>query len=140
VSGVDSFIHQIIEQSSRLDRKAITALCKIKVVRLGGRGGGPTRKPKKITPLGNQTWLVGVWGLIKMTNVEEQWIEDTTEVVARKHGTDAHSIESIKWEIKGRFADKAQPGDQLLQIVAMPVGRTLSEPRFAGPVTLTSAT
>src|SRR5690606_27256419 len=35
VSGVESLSHQLVRQSTQLDREALTALCKIKVTRSG---------------------------------------------------------------------------------------------------------
>ena len=114
VSGVDSLIHQLIKQSSSLDKTAITKLCKIKVVHHGRKAGDkPILNGPKIRQLGNQTWLVGVYVDDEEDSAKNRWTEHKQKVLSEKHETD---VDSVDWGKSGRFIDEAKPGDQLIQI------------------------
>jgi phosphatidylserine/phosphatidylglycerophosphate/cardiolipin synthase-like enzyme len=56
VAGAASLIEQLVKQSSELDEKQIAQLCKIKVIRRGGRNGArPERRKTRIAELGNRS-------------------------------------------------------------------------------------
>ncbi len=77
VAGVASLIEQLVKQSAPLDKKRIAQLCKINVIRRGGRIGARLRRRKTpIARLGNQTWIVGVHELKHDARPAEQRLID----------------------------------------------------------------
>lgn len=65
VSGVASFIEQLVHQSEELQPRHIARLCRIKVIRRGGRGGGPghQRRKTRLARLGNRRGWSGFGNL-----------------------------------------------------------------------------
>jgi phosphatidylserine/phosphatidylglycerophosphate/cardiolipin synthase-like enzyme len=77
VSAVASFLEQLMRSSVEIKVPQIVALCKIKVIRRGRKIGGVRRKDRKtITPLGNQTWLIGVKELVRNPAAHEKKLID----------------------------------------------------------------
>jgi hypothetical protein len=118
VSGVESFIEQLVQQSDRLTKKRIAALCKIKVIRKSGRNRGRRRKRRtKIAQLGNRTWLVGVRELVrKPPTEEERLIEQATNSLRTRLKRPDEVFDWIKWDRSSRFAHDCREGDSLIQI------------------------
>jgi hypothetical protein len=119
VSGVASLIEQLKRQSRRLDKTALHALSKIKVVRHGfGPGTNSTKhKRPKISDLGTRTWLVGVVEFDRELTASEQKVTDQAQAkLAKKHKTNEDSITWIRWTGKSPFPTKCQSGDQVIQI------------------------
>jgi hypothetical protein len=114
VSGVASFIEQLIQQLDELQPQRIAALCRIKVVRRGYRGARERRKrTMKIEPLGNRTWLVGVRELARDPVPEEQ------EYIARASkllNSPEEDLDWVRWGTRGRFVRECREGDSLVQI------------------------
>jgi phosphatidylserine/phosphatidylglycerophosphate/cardiolipin synthase-like enzyme len=76
-AGVASLIEQLVKQSSILDRKQIAELCKVKVIRRGGRrSAGPRKRKTRISRLGDQTWITGVHEIRQDPKPEEQRLID----------------------------------------------------------------
>lgn len=115
-AGVESFLEQLIAQSEKLDGARLSELCKIVVVKRGGRGLGAARKKPRISEIGNRLWLLGVCELIKITAEEDEWIEESKHELAREHETDPDSIDWIRWGRSGRFVAHAKTGDRAIQI------------------------
>ena len=118
VSAVASFIEQLIQQSRELRTQDVAALCKIRVVRRGGRfDGSSKRKLTKVTTLGNRTWLIGVRELVNDPVSKEQTLIDRAMESLRKQTahTDA-DISWIRWGTRGRFARECRAGDTVIQI------------------------
>jgi hypothetical protein len=117
VGGVAAFIEQLVKQTKVLDAAALTALTKIKVERRGGRPPAPQRRKPVISDLGHQTWLLGVYELIKTTPIEQRWIDRSREQVAEKQEIkDVEEVGWIKWGASGRVVKDALPGDWVIQI------------------------
>lgn len=72
VSGVASFIEQLVSVTPRLSERQIKGLCSIPVVRRRGRVRRRTRRMPRPRRLGDQTWLVGVRELAHDPVPEEQ--------------------------------------------------------------------
>jgi len=118
VSGVASFIEQLLAQSTELRAKQLTDLCRIKVIRRGGwlPGAHRARKPK-IRRLGNDTWLVGVRELVKEPPAdEEEKIERATRALRSKTGDADLEPDWIRWAGKSRFRQECREGDSVIQI------------------------
>ena len=118
VSGVASFIEQLIRQSDELLLPRIAQLCKIKVVRWGGRGAGAKKKHRtNIAPIGNRTWLVGVYELIKEpTPAERKSINQATHVLNTRLNLSEDDFDWLRWSGRSRFAMECREGDSLIQI------------------------
>jgi hypothetical protein len=118
VSGVASFIEQLLAQSTELHAKQLTNLCRIKVIRRGGwlPGTHRARKPK-IRRLGCDTWLVGVRELVKESSAdEEEKIERATRALRAKTGDANFEPDWIRWAGKSRFRQECREGDSVIQI------------------------
>ena len=119
VSGVASFIEQLVQQSEKLTDDKIKRLCRIKVNKRGGRGklkGGKHLKTK-ITQLGNRTWLVGVKELVGDPAPDEQkMIDKAKEALRPKLNDPEEELGWIRWTGKSRFIQESREGDRLIQI------------------------
>ena len=113
-SGVASLIEQLVEKSKQLDETAITQLCKIKVARHGGPGGG--HKKPEISELGHRTWLVGVYELVRIKPKEQDLVDEATQTLEAEHHKKEDDLSWIKWTGKSAFALKCKPGDMVIQI------------------------
>jgi len=118
VSGVASFIEQLILQSKELLAEDIDALCKIKVTRRGGRPQEGAKQPKpEITPLGNRIWLVGIHQLAKDPPPSEQeQIDQAIEILRPKMRTPDEEFSYVRFGLRGRFALECREGDSLIRI------------------------
>jgi hypothetical protein len=139
VSGVASFIEQLVHQSEELQPRHIDRLCRIKVIRRGGRGGGPghQRRKTRLARLGNRTWLVGVRELVRDPVPAEQKMIAKAEAVLRSRFND---LEWIRWSGKGRFIRECRAGDSLIQIWRSSRARRPSSVIRAQPVLLKQKT
>lgn len=142
VAGVASLIEQLIEQSSPLDKERIAHLCKIKVIRRGGRNGAvPKRRRTRISKLGNQTWIVGVDEVKQDPKPEEQrLINRATRSLRDQLGVSDDDFNWIKWSVRGRFARECRMGDLLIQICRSANSKRPSEVLKAVPVLLKQPT
>jgi phosphatidylserine/phosphatidylglycerophosphate/cardiolipin synthase-like enzyme len=114
-SGVASFIAQLATTRSLLDGKAIAALCKIVVVRTGWSKKG-RKAPVRIGRLGNSTWIVGVYDLVRDPPPDEQRLIDrANSEINQRLGSNAE-YEWIRWEKKSKFAKECRAGDTLIKI------------------------
>jgi hypothetical protein len=118
VAGVASFIEQLLPQSTELQAKHLAMLCKIKVVRRGGRLFGTRRQPKpRISRLGNRTWMVGIYELKRDPRPSERKkIEQATRELRTKVGDPDFEPSWIKWSGKSRFRRQCRKGDSVIQI------------------------
>lgn len=116
VAGVASFIEQLLPQSGELNTSRIAALCKIKVIRRGGRGTGTRRKPK-IAQLGNRTWLVGVRELVKDPSpIEQRLIDRAMDKLRTQMKAPEEESAWLRWGATSRFARECREGDSVIQI------------------------
>lgn len=118
VAAVASLIEQLVQQSRELGAKDINRLCKIKVNRRGGRQlGRRTKRKAKIDKLGNNTWLIGLRGLVREPSPQEQRLIDSAITKIRKQ-TEAEDddIGWMKWGTRGRFVRECRAGDNVIQI------------------------
>jgi hypothetical protein len=118
VAGIASFIEQLITQSNRLSANRIATLCKIKVVRLGGRGTGVSKQRlPKVAPLGDRTWLVGVREIVKDPAPNEQrLIELALQSLRSKMKAPEGGLEWLRWTGNGPFVRGCRKGDSVIQI------------------------
>lgn len=119
VSGVASLIEQLVRQSDALTDADIVRLCRIKVIRRGGRGRGAAggRRKPRLSPLGSRTWLVGVHELVRGPAPEEKkMIEKATKVLRSRLGNPHEEPDWIRWTGKSRFLRECRAGDSVLQI------------------------
>jgi hypothetical protein len=118
VGGVASLIEQLVKQSSELDKKQISQLCRIKVIRRGGWNvARQNRRKPRITDLGNRTWIVGVRELKGDPRPEEQTLIDSAmRSLHERLGSDEDDFNWIKWGVRGRFPQECRAGDLLIQI------------------------
>ncbi len=117
VSGIASFIAQLANQSKTLDRSALTQLCRIKVVRRGGRLGNIAKKRAKISPLGDSTWLLGlVEDDFNYSRAQQQLFDEATDKLTHEHETSAKHAYPV-WMGRGFFARQCKEGDRLIQII-----------------------
>lgn len=122
-SGAASFIAQLSTKRSRLDGKDIAALCKIKVVRTGWPRG-KRKKQVRIRRLGNATWIVGVYDLVRdPTKVEQKHIDRATSDINERLGAEHEEYDWIRWGKKGKFARECRVGDTLIHIYNPKSGR-----------------
>jgi len=139
VSGVASFIEQLAKQSEALTPSHIARLCKIKVIRRGGRGNPKGRQKRKtsLTRLGNRTWLVGVRELIRdPTPDEEKLIAGAmTSLRPRLSGADEEP-DWVRWCGKSRFKQECREGDTLIRIWRSHRAKRPSNVLRAAPVLL----
>jgi hypothetical protein len=121
VSAVASLIEQLIESSSQITAKRIATLCKIKVVRRGGRPAGDGGKRRtKISRLGNRTWLVGVRELIRPpAPTEQRMIDKAKSELRRRFNDEEEDFDWIKWGTRDRFAKTCRQGDSVIQILKL---------------------
>lgn len=118
VSGVASLIEQLVRQSKALDELRIEELCKIKVVRRGGRRGvGRRTRVTRVVPLGRRTWLVGVHQLVRDPPPDEQRMIDRAAKTlrARAEGRD-EDPNWVRWGRRGLLPRDCREGDSLIQI------------------------
>jgi hypothetical protein len=117
VAGIASFIEQLIPQSRELLAGDIDSLCKIKVTRRGGRPqrGAKRRKPK-VNPLGNQTWLIGVYELAEDPPPNEQELIDRAIESLRPKMKAQQEVCWVRFPHKHPFAMNCKEGDSLIQI------------------------
>jgi hypothetical protein len=119
VSGVASFIEQLVQQSEELNRSRIDELCRIKVIR---RGGHPfpisqARRRTRITRLGNRTWLIGVRELVRDPAPDEQkMIAKALKSLHARTSDSKSEPDWIRWSGKNRFVRECREGDSLIQI------------------------
>jgi hypothetical protein len=117
VAGVASFIEQVLAQSKELKANRIATLCKIKVVRRGGRGRGSKQRSPKIARLGNRTWLVGVRELVKDPAPNEQLLIERALKTLRSQMKDPEEESAwLRWGATTRFARECRQGDSVIQI------------------------
>jgi hypothetical protein len=119
VAGVASFIEQVIHQSQQLDEEHIDRLCRIKVIRRGGRGlaKGRHRRKTSLARLGNRTWLVGVHELARDPAPDEKkMIEKAMKTVRQRLNKPDEEPNWIRWSVKGSFVRECREGDSLIQI------------------------
>lgn len=114
VSGVSSFIEQVVQESRELQSRDIAKLCKITVVRRGGWNFGGRHKIK-ITPIGNRTWIVGERELVRKPRPEEQRRIDRAEGFLSSR-VPKKNIEWIRWRGKGKFMRECKQGDSVIQV------------------------
>jgi hypothetical protein len=119
VSAVASLIEQLVEGSSKLGLKQIDRLCRIKVIRRGGRGTSRGRKRRKpmVTRLGDSTWLVGACELVRDPPPDEQkMISKAKKALRRRLGDPDEEPDWIRWTGRNRFVRECREGDSLIQI------------------------
>lgn len=118
VAGVASFIEQVLAQSRELEANRIATLCKIKVVRRGGRGTGSSKQRRpKVAPLGSRTWLLGVRELVKEATPDEQRLIDRAMEKLRTQMKDPEEESAwLRWASTSRFARECRQGDSVIQI------------------------
>lgn len=118
VSGAASLIEQLIRQSDELDPQRIAQLCKIKVVRRGGRRAlGRGRRVMKIAPLGSRTWLVGIRELVRDPPPDEQrMIERAAETLRARAKSEEDDPDWVRWSSRGRLPRECREGDSLIRI------------------------
>lgn len=115
-SGVASFIVQLSTRRSLLKKEHIEALCKIKVVRTGWPNG-KRKKPVRVRRLGNATWIVGVYDLVRDPSKDEQkHIDRATSDLNERLGAVGDEYEWIRWGKKTKFARECRVGDTLIYI------------------------
>lgn len=115
-SGVASFIAQLCTKKSRLKDVDIERLCKIEVVRTGGKRGAP-KKRIRIRRLGNATWIVGVYDLKRdPTEDEQKQIDRATSDINDRLGGAADEYDWIRWGKNSRFAKECRVGDTLIHL------------------------
>jgi hypothetical protein len=142
VAGVASLIEQLVKQSLQLDKEKIAQLCKIKVIRRGGRTGAVSKRRKtRISKLGNQTWIVGVRELRQDPKPQEQRLIDrATRSLQEQLGASDDDFSSIKWHVRGRFTRECRTGDLLIQVWRSAKAKRPSEVLKAVPVLLKQPT
>jgi hypothetical protein len=113
VSGVASLIEQLVQQSEPLDKKRVNQLCKIKVVRRGGRAAGRGKRRTSVKRLGNQTWLIGVWEMVREPRAVERIL---IKKAAKTLKLAEEKFEWVRWSGKSRFIRECREGDSLVQI------------------------
>jgi hypothetical protein len=118
VSAVASFIEQLQDQSKALTPSALEKLCKIKVIRRGGRPlGGKKNRKTKIAPLGNRIWFLGVRDEDREPNKEEQKIIDRAQArLRRRFDEKRDDFNWIKCGVRGRFERSCKEGDSIIQV------------------------
>lgn len=118
VSGVASLIEQLIGQSDELDDLRITQLCKIKVVRRGGRGGAlHKRRVTKLAPLGSRTWLIGIRELVRDPPPDEQrMIARAAKALRAQAKSEEDDPDWVRWSGRGRLPRECREGDSLIRI------------------------
>lgn len=134
VSGVASFIEQLIQKSEELQPKRIAALCKIKVVRRGNRGTRERRRrTTKIEPLGNRTWLVGVREFTRApVPMEQEFIARASKLL----NSPEDDLDWVRWGTRGRFVRECREGDSLVRIWRSSAAKRPSAVLRAVPVLL----
>lgn len=118
-SGVASFIQQYSTPRSRLSRRHISALCRIKVVRNGWINKRLKQKPKAIRRLGGSTWIIGVKEILRNPPAREQErIDRSQKKLKLHHGWDEDEEDYgwIRWGKKSKFSKECREGDTLIQI------------------------
>jgi hypothetical protein len=85
----------------RLDRKQIAELCKVKVIRRGGRrSAGPRKRKTRISKLGNQTWITGLHEIRQDPKPEEQRLIDRAKRILQEElGVSDDDFSWIKWGV-----------------------------------------
>lgn len=138
VAGVASLIKQLCDQAKELTDKNIATLCKIKVVRRGGRGvGSKKKKATKVARLGNQTWLVGIRELANDPSPDEQrMIDKAANMVRTKMSDPDEDLNWIRMGVKGRCARECQAGDSVIQIWRSSKAKKVSAVLHSVPVLL----
>jgi hypothetical protein len=117
VAGVASFIEQVLDQSKELNANRLATLCKIKVIRRGGRGTGSKQRSPKIARLGSRTWLVGVRELVKDPAANEQRLIDRAmETLRTQMKVPEEESAWLRWGATTRFARECRQGDSVIQI------------------------
>lgn len=118
VAGAASFLEQLIRQSDDLDEPRIAQLCRIKVVRRGGRAGlGRGKRSMKIAPLGGRTWLVGVRELVRDPPPDEQRLIDrAVKALGAREGSRDEDIDWVKFGRRGLLPRQCREGDSLIRI------------------------
>jgi hypothetical protein len=119
VAGVASFIEQLLPQSKELKSNHIATLCKIKVVRRGGRGtrGSKKQRRPKVARLGSRTWLVGVRELAKdPAPAEQRLIERALKTLRAKMKDPDEEVAWVRWTGRSFFVRECREGDSLIQI------------------------
>lgn len=118
VSGVESFIAQVVQQSELLSDKHLKVLCGIKVVRRGLSSGISSKKAKRrrVSPSGNSTWVVGVFDDRELTAQEERHVTNTRRELANREHCRQSEIDWVRWPREGAFLRYGRPGDRMIQI------------------------
>jgi hypothetical protein len=116
-SGVASFIAQLSTKRSLLEKEHIEALCKINVIRKGWQNGKRKKMPFRVKRLGNATWIVGVYNLVRDPTMDEQkHIDRATSDLNDRLGAAEEEYEWIRWGKKAKFARECRVGDTLIYI------------------------
>jgi hypothetical protein len=118
VAAVASLIEQLVQQSRELGAKDVNRLCKIKVNRRGGRQlGRPTKRKAKIDKLGNNTWLIGLRGLVREPSPQEQRLIDRAiNKIRQETEAEDDDIGWMKLGTRGQFVRECRAGDNVIQI------------------------
>ncbi len=142
VSAVASFIEQLVQQSVQLDRRRIAELCKIRVIRRGGRRSVIRRTQiAKIAPLGMRTWLLGVTKMRREPPRAEQEMIDEAVKLLRPQLEDPDDEPSwIRWAGRSKFIQECKEGDSIMQIWRSATGKRPTSVLPLAPVLLRQPT
>lgn len=118
VAGAASLIEQLVQQSDPLTEQRIAKLCRIKVVRRGGRQlGSKRRRTVKISRLGDRTWLVGIRQLVRDPAPDEaRMIAKAVKAVRSQRDYPDYEPDWIRWSTRNRFTRECREGDSVIQI------------------------
>lgn len=116
-SGIASFIAQLSTPSSKLTKERVEALLKIKVIRIRWQNPRGQMRAKKIRPLGNTTWIIGVNHMVRSPPTKEQpYIDRATRDLNDRFGSENEDYGWIRWGKRDRFAKECREGDTLIEI------------------------
>ncbi len=114
-SGIASFIAQLAKPKTELGGPEIDRLCRIEVVRTGGRGA--PKKPHRIARLGSTTWIVGVRELVRdPSSAEQRHIDRATTDLNKRHRSAKDDYDWIRWSKGNKFADECREGDTIISV------------------------
>lgn len=116
VSGVASLIEQLASKSEPLTTSQIADLCRIPVLRKGGRSKAAKRRRTRISNLGDRTWLLGVEEMEEDPPPVEQREIDRAQKAWEQRTGESEELSWIRCGGKGRFTKNCREGDQLIQV------------------------
>ena len=119
VSGIASFIQQLVDQCHELSPNDIEALCRIPVRRAVRNGQSRGKKPKtKISKFENRTWLVGTCELFRDPSLREtKLIDKALAQLEAQTGKSKEELDHIRFgKTAGRFVRECREGDSIIQI------------------------